>query len=77
MAVAYIVQGFQLRGRKLMPDQPRTAKTADDAIILAERMATTRSGVFAFSQAVDIETDTYDEPKVLLRLGDLPPGLPE
>jgi hypothetical protein len=40
-------------------------------------MATTRAGVFAFSQAVDIETDIYDEPKVLLRLGDLPPGLPE
>ena len=77
MAVVYLVQGFQLRGRKLVPDQPRTAKTAEDAINLAERMATSRTGVFAFSQAVDIETDTYDEPRVLARLGDLPPGLPE
>jgi len=77
MVVAYIVQGFQLRGRKLTPDQPRTAKTAEAAVELAERMATTRAGVFAFSQAVDIEADIYDEPKVLARLGDLPPGLPE
>ena len=77
MVVAYIVQGFQLRGRKLTPDQPRTAKTAEAAVELAERMATTRAGVFALSQAVDVETDIYDEPKVLARLGDLPPGLPE
>lgn len=77
MVVAFIVQGFQLRGLKLMPDQARTAKTREDAIILAERMATSRAGVFCFSQDVDIDTDTYDEPKVLLRLGQLPPGLPE
>jgi len=30
-----------------------------------------------FFQEVDIETDAYDEPRVLLKLGSLPPGLME
>ncbi|KKB77319.1 hypothetical protein VW29_18315 [Devosia limi DSM 17137] len=77
MVTAYIVQSFQLRGRKLTPDQPKTAKTREACIALAERMGEYKAGVFAFSQDVDIETDTYDEPRVLLRLGSLPPGLPD
>jgi hypothetical protein len=31
--------------------------------------------VIAFSQEVDIGTDTYDEPRVLCRIGQLPEGL--
>lgn len=77
MATAYIVQSFQLRGRKLTPDQPKPTKTADAAIAFAERIAGGKAGVIAFSQEVDIETDTYDEPQVLFRIGTLPPGLLE
>ena len=77
MATAFIIQSFQLKGRKLMPDPIKTAKTAEACIALAERMGESKAGVFAFSQEVDIETDTYDEPRVLLRIGNLPPGLPE
>jgi hypothetical protein len=77
MVTAYIVQSFQQKGRKLTPDQPKTAKTLEACIALAERMGEYKAGVFAFSQDVDIETDTYDEPRVILRLGTLPPGLPE
>ena len=77
MATAYIVQSFQLKGRKLTPDPIKTVKTAEACIALAERMGEYKAGVFAFSQEVDIETDTYDEHRVLLLLGNLPHCLPE
>lgn len=75
MATAFIVQSFQLKGRKLTPDPIKTAKTAEACIALAERMGEYKAGVFAFSQEVDIETDTYDRPIVLLEIGKIPPGL--
>lgn len=75
MATSYIVQCFQLRGRKLVPDQPKTTKTGEAAMELAERLGGIKAGAVAFSQEVDIETDTYDEPHVLYRVGTLPPGL--
>ena len=34
-----------------------------------------KSGVVAFSQEIDVETDTYEEPRVLCRIGTLPTGL--
>ena len=75
MATIYTVQCFQLKGRKLVADPPKLARTGDAAIELAERLATTKSGVIAFSQEGDVETDTYDEPRVLCRIGTLPEGL--
>ncbi len=61
-ATAYIVQSFQLKGRKLTPDPIKTVKTARPASRWPNAWASTRPGSFAFSQEVDIETDTYDEP---------------
>ena len=75
MATTFTVQCFQLKARKLVADPPKAARTADAAIELAERLATTKSGVVAFSQEIDVETDTYDEPRVLCRMGTLPEGL--
>ena len=75
MATSYIVQCFQLRGRKLVPDQPKTTKTGEAAVELAERLGGIKAGAVAFSQEVDIETDTYDEPRVLYKTGTLPAGL--
>ncbi|HZY48429.1 MAG TPA: hypothetical protein VFE64_01500 [Devosia sp.] len=75
MATIFTVQCFQLKGRKLVPDPPKSARTADAAIELAERLAASKSGVIAFSQEADVETDTYDEPHVLCRMGTLPEGL--
>ena len=75
MTTTYIVQCFQLRGRKLVPDQPKTARSGEAAMELAERLGGIKAGAVAFSQDVDIETDTYDEPRVLYRVGTLPPGL--
>ncbi|MFC3704287.1 hypothetical protein ACFOOL_05910 [Devosia honganensis] len=73
----YLVQTFKQVGRKLVAHPIQAAKTAESAMATAERLAPTRAGVIAFSQEVDVETDTYDEPRVLLRLGNLPPGLME
>lgn len=77
MATMYLVQAFKLNGKKLTADPVQQVKTQEKAIATAERLAPTRAGVIAFSQEVDVETDTYDEPQVFLRLGTLPPGLLE
>ncbi|SFV32552.1 hypothetical protein SAMN05216456_1688 [Devosia crocina] len=75
MPTLFFVQGFRQKGRKLEPDQPQQYKTADKAIAAAERIAPTRAGIWAYSADVDVEADTYDEPKVLFKSGTLPPGL--
>ncbi len=77
MAVMYFSQGFRLKGRKLEPDSPQSAKSPEAAIGAAERIAPSRAGVWAYSAAIDVETDSYDEPVVLFRSGTLPPGLGE
>ncbi|MBE0581647.1 hypothetical protein [Devosia sp.] len=77
MATMYLVQAFKLSGKKLIADPVQQSKSADKAMATAERLAPSRAGVIAFSQEVDIETDTYDELRVLLRIGSLPPGLME
>ncbi|UXN72310.1 hypothetical protein N8D56_13075 [Devosia sp. A8/3-2] len=53
----------------------RPCKTEESAIATAERLGPIRAGVVAFSREVDIETDAYDTPIVLLEIGRLPPGL--
>lgn len=75
MPTMYYVQGFRLKGRKLEPDLPQQQKTAESAIATAERIAPSRAGVWAYSAAVDVEADTYDEPNVLFKSGTLPPGV--
>jgi ketol-acid reductoisomerase len=75
MSTNYLVQGFTLRGTKLVADVVRPCKTEALAISTAERLGPIRAGVVAFSQEVDVETDAYDTPVVLLELGRLPPGL--
>jgi hypothetical protein len=77
MATMYLVQAFKQIGKNLVADPVQTSKTAEKAIATAERLAPMRAGVIAFSQEVDLETDAYDEPRVLLKLGTLPPGLME
>ncbi len=75
MPTMFYVQGFRTKGRKLEPDQPQAARSAEAAVAAAERIAPSRAGVWAYSADVDIEADTYDEPKVLFRAGTLPPGV--
>lgn len=75
MTTAYLVQGFTLKGATLIADAVKPCKTEESAIATAERLGLIRVGVVAFSQEVDIETDTYDTPVVLLEIGRIPPGL--
>lgn len=75
MTTAYLVQGFTQKGAKLVADAVKPCKTEASAIANAERLGPSRAGVVAFSQEVDIETDTYDTPVVLLQIGEIPPGL--
>jgi hypothetical protein len=77
MTDMFFVQGFRLKGRKLEPDAPEKVRSPEAAIAKAERLAPARAGVWAYSQNIDIETDTYDDPKVLFKAGALPEGLPE
>ncbi|MBK8083586.1 MAG: hypothetical protein IPK28_06910 [Devosia sp.] len=75
MATVFTVQCFQLKGRKLVADPTKAARSGEAAIALAERLGELKAGVVAFSQEIDIETDSYDEPRVLYRHGSLPEGL--
>lgn len=77
MSTMYFSQGFKAKGKKLEPEAPRLAKTAEDAIAAAQRLERIRAGVWAYSADIDIETDTYDEPRELYRAGQLPAGLGE
>lgn len=75
VVTVYLVQAFTQKGSKLVADVVKPCKTEQSAIATAERLGPIRVGVVAFSQDVDIETDTYDEPRVILKIGRLPPGL--
>jgi hypothetical protein len=75
MATVYTVQSFQIKGLKLVADQPKSAKTSAAAIELAELFKDTKAGVVVFSQEVDIGTDCHGEPQLLFRSGTLPKGL--
>ena len=75
MATIYSVQTFVLKGGKLAPDAVKPFRSEESALATAERLAASKAGVVAFSQEVDVGTDTYDDPKVLFKAGKLPPGL--
>jgi hypothetical protein len=75
MAVMFFVQAFRQKGRKLEPQPPEKVRSPEAAITKAERVAPSVAGVWAYSQDIDVETDTYDDPKVLFKTGVLPTGL--
>lgn len=77
MGKSFITIGFVKRGRALQAEQPKISKTADAAIALAQRMADSKAGAVAFEQSHDAETDSYDEPVVLFKTGELPPDFSE
>lgn len=77
MLSGYIVQSFQLRGHKPVADQPRITRNGEAAMELAQRIGSEIADAMAFSQQVDTETDTSDEPRLLYRVGALALGLYE
>lgn len=70
----YLVQGFVAgRGESLKADAPIRCKSVEGARRTAERLASTKVGVVAFSSSGDADMGDYDdEPSVFLRIGRLP-----
>ena len=70
----YFVQAFNPgRGESLKTDAPIACKTETSALRTAERLASSKLGVVAFSSTGDPETGDYDdEPTVLFRSGQVP-----
>jgi hypothetical protein len=68
----YVVLPFLQRGRKIVADQPREARSADHAKAMAERLAVTRPAVVAFSRTGDPDLGEFDDAVILARFGELP-----
>lgn len=70
----YFVQAFNAgRGESLKNDAPIACKTETSAMRTAERLASSKLGVVAFSSSGDPETGDYDdEPTVFFRSGQVP-----
>ncbi len=70
----YFVQAFNPGpGENLKTDAPIPCKTEISALRTAERLASSKLGVVAFSSTGDPETGDYDdEPTVLFRSGQVP-----
>jgi hypothetical protein len=70
----YFVQAFNVgRDENLKTDAPIACKTETSALRTAERLASSKLGVVAFSSTGDPETGDYDdEPTVLFRSGQVP-----
>lgn len=75
MARVFGVITFKKKGRSLQAGQPRTSRSAEIAVALAEQLANSNDGVLAFAQNLDVEADVYDDPEILFRFGTLPPEL--
>jgi hypothetical protein len=70
----YLVQAFVAgRGTGLKADKPIACKSADEARRKAERMASTKLGVIAYSTSGDADLGDYDdEPVYFFKTGQLP-----
>jgi hypothetical protein len=71
---SYFVQAFSAgKGGRMKPDAPIACKSANGALRTAERLASHKLGVVAFSSTGDAEMGDYDdEPTVFFRKGELP-----
>ena len=70
----YFVQAFNVgRGENLKSDTPIACRTETSALRTAERLASSKLGVVAFSSSGDPETGDYDdEPTIFFRSGQIP-----
>jgi len=70
----YFVQAFNAgKGDQLKPDKPISCRTAEGARRTAERLASSKIGVVAFSTSADAEIGDYDEePTVFFKTGQVP-----
>lgn len=70
----YVVQSFNAgKGSSLKADVPIPCRSAETALRTAERLASAKAGVVAFSTAGDAELGDYDdEPTIIFKTGQLP-----
>lgn len=70
----FFVQTFEAAtGDRLKAGAPIACRTAEGALRTAERLASNKVGVVAFSITSDADTGDYDDqPTVLFRAGNLP-----
>jgi len=75
----YVVQAFVAgKGSALKADRAIACKSAEAAQRMAERMASTKLGVVAFSTSGDAELGDYDDaPVYFFKSGRLPPQFEE
>jgi hypothetical protein len=73
----FAVITFRKQGRRLVADQPRSARNAEHARSMAERLSSGCAGVLAFSRSGDPDTGDFDDAAVLVRYGDVPEEIGE
>ncbi len=73
METIHLVQPFTRgKGHGFVPKQAQQFSSADLAFIRAERIASDFAGVIAYSLDVDEALGEYSEPRVIVRLGEVP-----
>ena len=79
METIYLVQAFKIgKDVRLIADTPIRCKSSDTARRTAEKLATTKAGVVAFTTSGDAELGEYDEePTIIFKAGRLPPPFEE
>ena len=75
----FLVQSFVAgQGASLKADKAIPCKSAEAARRMAERMASSKLGVVAFSTSGDADTGDYDDqPAYLFKAGQIPPQFDE
>lgn len=70
----FLVQAFRPgKGMRLNAETPIRCRSSESALRTAERLASVRAGVVAFSTSGDVELGEYDdEPAILFKTGRLP-----
>jgi hypothetical protein len=69
----YLVQAFVAKGKGLRAESPVACRSAEAARRMAEKLASAKAGIVAFSTAGDAELGEYDdEPTVIFKSGSLP-----
>lgn len=69
----FLVQAFIAKGKGLRAEAPVACQSAEAARRRAEKLASTKAGVVAFSTSGDAELGEYDdEPVVFFKTGSLP-----
>jgi hypothetical protein len=70
----YLVQAYSAgRGKRLVADPPIVCKSTEGARRTADRLATAKAGVVAYSTSGDTELGEYDDdPVIIFKTGRLP-----